>query len=198
MKLLRLAVLQKKNAQQTNKPIPVSLNIPKLPLETEIAFQVENNETRPLYVTILVIDAAGSIDVIFPFDWSAVEDATLIQPSQKRVIPQAEDGFKLTIVEPFGISEALIIASTTPLKNSLQALQKIAESRGLINKRSPISISDDILSLTNNLLDDLDTGTRSDGLRGDRNPESAPLPAGVRGIDTEKLAAMAIAFEVIR
>ncbi|MEA5504709.1 caspase family protein [Halotia wernerae UHCC 0503] len=190
----------KKNTQQTKQPIPVSLNIPKLPLETEIAFQVENNETRPLYVTILVIDAAGSMDVIFPFDWSAVEDATLIQPSQKRVIPQADDGFQLTIVEPFGISEALIIASTTPLKTALQSLQKIAESRGLRNKRSPISISDDILDLTNNLLDDLDTGTRGDGLRGDgsdRNPESIPLPTGVRGVDTEKLAAMGIAFEVI-
>ncbi|MBE9198874.1 MULTISPECIES: caspase family protein [unclassified Nodularia (in: cyanobacteria)] len=188
----------KKLTEETNQSVPVSLvnaadsGIPKLPTGTEITFQVENNESRPLYVTILVIDAAGDMDVIFPFDWSAVEGATLIQPSQKRVIPLANDGFKLTIVEPFGISEALIIASTTPLRTSLQALQKIAESRGLKNTRSPISVNDEFLGLTNNLLDDLDAGTR-----GGINVERIPLPAGVRGIDTERLAAMAIAFEVI-
>jgi hypothetical protein len=141
----------------------------------------------------VALDASGNMSVIFPLDWSATDNAMLIQPSQKRVIPQVEDGFKLTIVESIGISEALIIASTTPLRSSLQALQKIADSRGLRNKRSPIPVSDDILGFTNNLLDDLNTGTR-----GDRNSSSLPLPAGVRGIDTEKLAAMAIAFQVIR
>jgi hypothetical protein len=181
-----------KITQQTKRPVSFDAGIPQLPVGSEVAFEVENKESTPLYVTILVIDASGNMSVIFPFDWSATDKAMLIQPSQKRVIPQDEDGFKLTIVEPIGISEALIIASTTPLSSSLQALQKIADSRGLRNKRSPIPVSDDILGFTNNLLDDLNRGTRSD-----RNSSSLPLPAGVRGIDTEKLAAMAIAFQVI-
>ncbi|MTJ10423.1 caspase family protein [Anabaena sp. UHCC 0204] len=184
---------------ETNQPVAVSLvnsadsGIPKLSVGTEITFQVENQESRPLYVTILVINAAGDMSVIFPFDWSAVEGATLIQPSQKRIIPQAQDGFKLTIGGTLGISEALIIASTAPLRTSLQALEKIAETRGLRNKRSPVPVTDEILGLTNDLLNDLDATTRSSN-----NGQSIlPLPDNVSGIDTERLAAMAIAFEVV-
>ncbi|GAX37360.1 caspase family protein [Nodularia sp. NIES-3585] len=183
---------------ETNQPVSVSLvnaadsGIPKLSVGTEITFQVENKESRPLYVTILVINAAGDMSVIFPFDWSAIEGATLIQPLDKRIIPQPDDGFKLTIGGTLGISEALIIASTAPLRTALQALQKIAETRGLRNTRSPVPVTDEILGLTNNLLNDLDATTRSSN-----NGESIPLPADVRGIDTQRLAAMAIAFEVV-
>jgi len=48
------------------------------------------------------------------------------------------------------------------------------------------------LDVTNSLLDDLDAGTRSNS-----NVEGIALPSGVRGIDVKKLAAMAIAFEVV-
>ncbi|WP_414529430.1 caspase family protein [Nodularia chucula] len=186
-----------KNTQPTNQPVPVSVvnnhvGIPQLPVGIEVTFAVENRENRPLYVTILVIDAAGNMNVVFPFDWGVIESATIIQPMQKRVIPQSDDGFKLTIGEPFGISEVLILASTTPLRTALQTLEKIAVTRGLEKTRSPISVNDEILDLTNNLLNDLDAATR-----GEINVEGIALPAGVRGIDTQRLAAMAIAFEVV-
>lgn len=186
-----------KNTQPNNQPVPVSvvnnhIGIPQLRVGTEVNFAVENRENRPLYVTILVIDAAGNMNVIFPFDWGAVESAIIIQPMQKRIIPQSDDGFKLTIGEPFGISEVLIIASTSPLRTALQTLEKIAVTRGLRNTRSPISVNDEIWNLTNNLLNDLDAATR-----GAINVERISLPAGVRGIDTQRLAAMAIAFEVV-
>jgi hypothetical protein len=117
-----------------------------------------------------------------------------IKPKQKLVVPQAgRDGFKLTIGEPLGIAEALVIASTTPLRTSLKALQTIAKSKGLGNRRSPMAVNDDLLEVTDNLLNDLDAGTRN----GD-NVATTELPDNVRGIDTRKLAAMAIAFEVLR
>lgn len=188
----------KKTTGETNKPAPVQAinsfdsGVAKLPIGTAITFQVQNNESSPLYVSILVIDAQGEMTVIFPNDWSASEDAALVQAKQKQVIPQADDTFKLTIGEPLGISEALIIASTTPLRTSLKVLQKIAQSRGLENHNAPIAVPDEVLNVTRSLLDDLDAGTR-----GGINVESIALPDGVRGIDTKKLAAMAIAFEVV-
>ncbi|MBD2510065.1 caspase family protein [Nostoc muscorum FACHB-395] len=187
-----------KTTGQTNKPAPVQAinssnsSVAKLPIGTAITFQVQNNESSPLYVSILVIDAQGEMTVIFPNDWSASEDAALVQAKQKQVIPQADDAFKLTIGEPLGISEALIIASTTPLRTSLKVLQKIAQSRGLENHNAPIAVPDEVLDVTRSLLDDLDAGTR-----GGINVEGIALPDGVRGIDTKKLAAMAIAFEVV-
>ncbi|WP_321206732.1 caspase family protein [Tolypothrix tenuis] len=164
----------------------------KLPLGTKIAFQIQNNESQPLYISILVIDAQGEMAIIFPNNWSAAEDAALVEGKQKLVIPSAGDTFKLVIGEPLGVSEALIVASTTPLRNSLKALKEIAKSRGVENTRAPIAVTNELLDVTNSLLNDLDAGTR-----GAINVEGIQLPNGVRGIDTKKLAAMAIAFEVV-
>lgn len=184
----------------SNKTVPVShikfseLGIPQLTVGTQIDFQIENKESSDLYVSILVIDAAGEMTVIFPNDWSASETAALIKPKQKLVIPRSDrDRFKLTIGEPLGIGEALVIASTTPLRTSLKVLQKIAKRSGLENRRSLMAVNDDLLEVTDSLLNDLDAGTRS-GADG----ATTELPDNVRGIDTTKLAAMAIAFEVLR
>ncbi len=189
----------KKDSVGANQPGSVKpVNSPdsgvrKLSVFPQIAFQVQNNEPRPLYVSILVIDSQGEMTVIFPNDWSASENAALIEAGQRQEIPEiGKDSFKLTIGEPRGISQALIIASTTPLRNSLKALKEIAKSRGLANRRSPVPVADDILDVTNSLLDDLDRGTR-----GSNNIEGVELPAGVHGVDVKKLAAMAIAFEVV-
>lgn len=183
-----------------SNPTPVSpvkfseLGIPQLTVGTQIDFQIENNESSDLYVSILVIDAEGTMTIIYPNDWSASETAALIKPKQKLVIPRSGiDGFKLTIGEPLGIGEALVIASTTPLRTSLRVLQKIAKRRGLENRRSPMNVNDDLLEVTDNLLNDLDAGTRNSA-----DWATTELPDNVRGIDTKKLAAMAIAFEVLR
>lgn len=131
--------------------------------------------------------------IIFPNDYSASESAALIGAGQRIIIPQAGvDGFKLTVSEPVGFTEALIIASTTPLRDSLKALKNIAASRGM-KKRGPIGVADDeLLNVTTTLLDDLDRGTR-----GGIASQSVALPQGVRGIDVQKLAAMSITFQVI-
>ncbi|MBD2203704.1 caspase family protein [Calothrix sp. FACHB-1219] len=166
--------------------------IARLPINTQIAFQVENQEKIPLYLSILVIDAEGEMAVIFPDNQMAYqEDAVLIEPGEKRVIPE-NDEMILNISEPSGITEALIIASTSPLKESLKALEKIAK-RGDNTTRSPVPASDEFLDITDKLLEDLDTATR----RG-TNGESQQLPAGVRGVDTTKLAAMSITLEVVK
>ncbi|WP_414621541.1 caspase family protein [Calothrix sp. CCY 0018] len=183
----------KKGANQTApvKPTVITENgIPKLPIGTQVAFQIENLESVPLYISILVIDAAGDMAVIFPNDWGVSDDAALLSAGEKRIIPSQEDGFKLTVGEPFGMTEALILASTSPLRTSLKALKEIARSRG-INKRAFGTTEDEFLDVTDKLLSDLDTATR-----GGLNVEGVELPAGVRGVDTNKLAAMGIRFSV--
>ncbi|NJS16237.1 MAG: DUF4384 domain-containing protein, partial [Nostocaceae cyanobacterium CSU_2_110] len=167
-------------------PVITENGIPKLPIGTQVAFELENQESVPLYVSILVIDAAGEMAVIFPNDWGVAEGATLLSAGEKRTIPSQNDGFKLTVGEPLGMTEALIIASTSPLRTSLKALQGIAKRGG--KTRGPIAPNEDeFLDVTDKLLDDLDTATR-----GGLNVEGVNLPAGVRGVDTNKLAAMAI------
>ena len=140
----------------------------------------------------MVIDAAGEMAVIFPNDWSVSEGAALLAAGEKRIIPTQNDGFKLTVGEPFGMTEALIIASTDPLRNSLKVLKGIAKRGG--TTRGPVAPNDDeVLDITDKLLDDLDAATR-----GGLNVEGVQLPAGVRGVDTNRLAAMAIAFDVVK
>lgn len=78
-----------------------------------------------------------------------------------------------------------------PLRISLRVLQKIAKRSGLNKGR--MNVNDDPLEVTDNLLNDLDAGTRNGADRA-----TTELPDNVRGIDTRKLAAMAIAFEVLR
>ncbi len=181
-------------ASSTTPAKPINIKegeIPKLPVGTQVVFEVENQESTPLYVSILVIDAAGEMAIIFPNNWSASEDAALLTATDKRIIPEDGDGFELTIGEPLGITEALIIASTSPLRTSLKALKEIA-TRG--NKtRGPLAANnDEFLDVTDKLLEDLDAGTR-----GGINVEGVQLAAGVRGVDAKKLAAMAITIEVV-
>ena len=169
-------------------------NVLKLAVGTQIAFQIRNDESVSVYISLLVIDSSGEMAVIFPNDWAAAKDATLLSAGQKLIVPQTGvDNFVLTIGEPLGFSEALVIASTTPLRDSLKVLKEVATSRGLAGKRGLFSVADDeLLNVTNSLLNDLDSGTR-----GGIVAEGITLPQGVRGIDTNKLAALAIGFEVV-
>ncbi len=163
--------------------------LPQLEVGTHIRFQLQNNESLPLYISIFVIDAQGKMTVIFPNDWLASETETLIQPQRTLIIPQANDQFDLNIGEPLGISEALIIASTTPLPTALKELEKIAKSRG---NAGPVDVGDKFLDVTNSLLSDLDRGTR-----GSNNIGGQELPSDIHGVDSQKVAAMGITFEVV-
>lgn len=184
--------LTKTGTNTPAKPITIKDGeIAKLPVGKQVVFEVENKEAASIYISILVIDAAGDMAIVFPNDWTASDDAALLAARGKRIIPGDDDDFKLTVGEPLGITEALIIASTSPLRSSLKALKDIAR-RG--NKtRGPVAANnDEFLDVTDKLLEDLDAGTR-----GGINVEGMQLAGGVRGVDAKKLAAMAISFEVV-
>ncbi|WP_245912522.1 DUF4384 domain-containing protein [Brunnivagina elsteri] len=182
------------NRPKPTKPINLSdSGVPKLPVGMEIAFQIQNNESVPLHVSILGIDSTGRMDVIFPYDRS--EGATIVQAGKKLLIPQPpEPGEKPTtfdISEPLGFAEAVIIASNAPLRDFIDVIKTLANTRGIGSQRSPIN-GDEFLDLTNSLLDDLDRSTR--GATGNENTQ---LPPDTRGSDATKLAVMSIPFEVV-
>ncbi|MBF2066159.1 MAG: caspase family protein [Calothrix sp. C42_A2020_038] len=181
--------------QIPNQPVNLSdLGIPKLPVGMKVAFQIQNNETVPLYISIFSIDSSGKMDVIFPIDWSSAESDALLKPGKQVLIPEVGANKSiLRVSEPLGFSEVLIIASTAPLRGSLRVLQTLAASRGIAGKRSfiPAVTGNEFLDLTNSLINDLDSNTRGS------SSNEVNLPSDIRGIDVNKLATMSIPFEVV-
>jgi hypothetical protein len=168
----------------------------KLPLGTPVQLQIANNETSPLYISVLVIDPTGEISVIFPNQWAAAEEVTLVAAGQAVKIPDpSKDRFRLVTQEPKGVAEVLILASRSPLRKALQALRAVAASRGS-DRSGPVTLEASVqqnqpAEVINNLLDDVTTGTRGSGNNTTRgNPT-------VRNIDTSQFAALSITFEVI-
>ena len=173
----------------TNQPGTISPSSQKLSLGTAVQLQVTNNETNPLYLSILVIDSTGEITVIFPNQWAATEEVTLVEAGETLQIPDLnQDSFRLIVQEPKGIVEVLVLASRTPLREAMLALQAIAaesqKGRGPLNLNQPVEVID-------NLLNDINNGSRGSGSNiASSNPTS-------RSIDTTQLAALSITFEVV-
>lgn len=165
-------------------------NFQQLRVGTRLQFKVTNQENRDLHVSLLVIDPEGAMTVIFPNSWTTTDEATLVKAGESLLIPvRGKDAFKLTVEKPLGMVEILVIASAAPLRESLQALQKIA-SRGQQARGLPLSLTDDDpKAVIDSLLVDLDRRTRGGvGVSADES---------VRGVDAKQLAAMSITFESI-
>lgn len=168
-------------------PKPATANsLQRLSLGTAIQFRITNNEPRDLYFSVLVIDSAGEMAVIFPNQWTASAEVMQVAAGQTLRIPEpGKDTFSLVTQEPRGATEVLIIASSAPLGNALKALQGVATRGG--QSRGPVALSDPT-EVIGNLLDDIDSGTRGSGTQASK---------GIRSIDTSQLAALSITFEVV-
>jgi len=182
---------------QANRPRPVvPSSSEKLPLGTAVQLQVTNYESSQLYLSVLVIDPTGEISVVFPNQWAAADEVTLVGADQTLKIPDpSKDNFRLVTQEPKGVAEVLILASRTPLRKALQTLRSLVASRGN-QLRGPVALSasgqlNEPTEVIDNLLDDVNNANRG----------SAPMAKSdggtVRQIDTSQLAALSITFEVI-
>ncbi len=184
------------NATPANPPL--SGNISKLPLKTAVQLVVENNETSNLYVTVLVIDPAGAISVVFPNSWATTESATLMKASQTLKIPDpVKDNFRLVTQEPKGFTEVLVLASRKPLNKALQTLRNIAAAQGSTTRGGPVSLGtgdqkNASTEVINNLLDDVDNAITGGAVK-----SATPSSSSDRSLDTTQLAALSITFEVI-
>ncbi len=174
-----------------NRPPSIPPGVQKLPLGTPVQLLVSNNESSPLYLSVLVIDPTGEISVIFPNQWAAAEEVTLVAPGQMLKIPDpSQDSFSLVAQEPKGVAEVLILASRTPLRQALQAIRTVALDRGYSSGPVTLDASGQVnepAEVIDRLLDDINNDTG----RGMGNSNT------VRQIETSQLAALSITFEVI-
>ncbi|MEM1395643.1 MAG: DUF4384 domain-containing protein, partial [Cyanobacteria bacterium P01_H01_bin.150] len=174
-----LATQRIKTTLQTLKP------------ETEIKVHVKNQENRNLYIAVLVIDSSGNIVLLYPSDYNSPEDASLVKPGEKLVVPPTtvnpENDFKFVVQGPSGFLELLILASTEPLRNALRGIKQIARSRGTRSGDPLAFTEEESVTAMASLLGDLDDTTRASiaSVRGD-----------VRGVDTTQLAALSATIEV--
>lgn len=176
---------------QTNQTQNLPANSRQLPLATPVQFRITNNETRPLYISVLVIDSVGEMAILFPNNWTATDDVMQLNPNQTLLLPDpSKDNFSFVTQQPKGTSEVLIIASTTPLRKALSALRVVAsrgqQDRGPLTPQEPTEVIDTLLA-------DFDEGTRG-------NPtftRTGDSSQGIKSIDTSQIAAMSITFEVI-
>ncbi len=154
---------------------------------TTIQIQVQNNENRNLYISVVLIDSSGNLIVLFPRDWDAPEDAALVPPGERIAVPKLEDNFKFRLRGPSGTLELLVLASAKPVRNALRGLQNIARSRN-VDRGSPLGLSEDEpVEVMENLLGDLDEMARA-GIDIISNE--------VQAVDTTQLAAISAMIEV--
>ncbi len=172
-------------------------SIPQIPLKTLIQFQIKNQETSDLYITVFVINPEGNINVIFPNTWSAADNATLVKAGEILKIPKAEDIWLLEIIAPLGLTEILVVASKSPLRKSLQNLQTIAQSQG--RGDLPVTITDNSTNIIDFLLQDIDSSTIPENRsRNSANSSEITSREKARLSDTTQLAAMSITYQAVK
>lgn len=152
-----------------------------------IQLAIQNDEDRAVYVSCLIVNSRGDVDVLHPARWDAPEEASRIAEGERLVIPRAEDEVVVTLGGS-GFLEVITLVSMAPLRNALRGLQSIARGRG--QSRGSVRASDgDPVSLIDALLGDVDRASRSG------NAEvtiSALTPA----VDSRAIAAFSTLLEV--
>ncbi|MBE7380823.1 MAG: caspase family protein [Leptolyngbya sp. SIO1E4] len=163
---------------------PPRPGIEQIPIDTAIQFQIQNQEPRDLYLSVLVIDATGEMAVIFPNQWTASTEATLLPAGQTLLLPNPnQDSFRLVTQAPQGTTEVLIVASSNPLDTALRALQGMATRSGVAT--GPVGI-DDPTQIADNLIQDVSRQSQE---------SNETLP--VQPVSVTQLAALSITFDVI-
>ena len=109
---------------------------------------------------------------------------------------QASDPWQITVQEPLGLSEVLVVASKSPLRKSLQSLQTIAqqEARGDL----PVSIGNNSTEIVNLLLEDISSDDRGNVSRNNSTSSEITSKEKVHLSDTTQIAAMSISYQAVQ
>jgi len=146
-----------------------SVVIPQLKIGQKFQIHLKSEDTEQLFIGIVFFSPDGSID--------AYQEEAILSAGQEVLIPK-QDGFELQ--PPLGMLEILIIASTRSVEQTLNTLAQLNSQPEA--QRGPATIS-----AIENLLDDLDSGTRSPN-----QPKS-----DIRLVDTQQISALSIGFEIV-
>lgn len=124
---------------------------------SRLDINVINRETSPVYLAVLAIGDDGTMTVLHPANWDSPESAAIVKPQATTTVP-------MHVYGPAGFFEVLVITSALPLRETLRALQTIANSRGLGRgafltfdgtTRSANESEDSIVQTTRNLVSDI-------------------------------------------
>ena len=155
-----------------------------------IQIQIDNQEDREMYMSCLAIDASGNLITLYPIDFEAPEDASLIEAKSSLTVPRPEDESAFA-VGGSGYVQLITLVSTEPLRSVLRGLEDMARSRGM--SRGFLQLQEnEPLRVLGNLLGDV----------GDISRSSDPATIGVvdtsqqSPIDTNVLAAFSTMIEI--
>ncbi|PSB15845.1 peptidase C14, caspase catalytic subunit p20 [Phormidesmis priestleyi ULC007] len=150
-------------------PLGVGQSAKQIRVNEKIQIVVENNEAKDLDCAIVFLSADGEVQPL-PFT-SIVPAKTAIEIPGNRTT--------VTVTPPLGMSEVMVVFSTTSLEQAITQLQVLSETRG--DDRAGQAIS-----TVNTLLDELVGG----GRRGSSQTQEQRL-------DSQQMAALSVTFEII-
>ncbi len=152
-----------------------------------IQIKVQNQETQDLYISVLGIGSDGEMTVLFPSDFEAATDASLVGAGTTLVAPQAgREDYEFIVTGPAGALEIIVLASASSLRDTLKGLKKIASRSG--QTRGELLPIDAPSEIVGDLLSDLTESTRA-GFKVQRK--------GTQQVDVTQLAALSLSLDVI-
>ncbi|MEM6255901.1 MAG: caspase family protein [Cyanobacteria bacterium P01_D01_bin.156] len=151
--------------------------IDQIVVGNEIAVKVQNNESYDLHFGVLVIDAAGEVNVLFP---PAVDD-----PQIDLISSRQSETIGLKGAEPHGITELLVLASPQSL---VTPLKKLRGSAPKVNRRLRRGAEADTVAAMDDIFGAMDT-RRSGG--------TVSSIQGPRLLDVQNVAVLSLLFEIV-
>ena len=121
-----------------------------------IQIQIDNQEDREMYMSCLAIDAGGNLITLYPIDFEAPEDSSLIEAESSLTVPRPEDESAFA-VSGSGFVQLITLVSTEPLRNVLRGLEDMARSRGVsrgflqLQENEPLRVLGDLLGDVGNI-----------------------------------------------
>uniref|UniRef100_UPI0033424B52 DUF4384 domain-containing protein n=1 Tax=Prochlorothrix hollandica TaxID=1223 RepID=UPI0033424B52 len=166
-----------RRSNSSPSPTPPNPNgIPDLKDGERITIQLQNHEPQDLYMSLLAIDAQSEVNILFPGNWDRPEAESLVLAGQSKSFPQ------LQAIQPYGLAELLVIASTQPLRQTLKTLKTEVRSRGSTDLQDPdsllVALQEDFSSLGTS------TVSRSRG-----SQSGSP-------VDTQKVAVVSLLYTI--
>jgi Caspase domain/Domain of unknown function (DUF4384) len=165
---------------------PLNTNTQKLSPGTQVQFLVQNSETVDLYISVLLINSDGELSVLSPLPGN--ENIPPVKAGEEIRIPDRSRGerYKFIIEDTLGTAEVLIIATLKPLTNAINFLRNLAAQNGT-QRGASVDLNQEPVEAISSLLQDLNEPSRGIGY---------PLITDVSNIDSTKMAALSISFDV--
>ena len=150
--------------------------IEKIPLGTRLEITVTNNESQELYMSLIGINSHGAVNILSPYKYEDPEAESRVGAMEVYSFP------RIRATEPVGLSELLVVASTSPLDKALKIIKRNVPP----NNRSSIPITEPNEVMTA-LLADLDSR---------RSGESSTINTTSQ-IDTRQVAVVSLLYRVV-